>query len=167
MSREWWLSARLLALASLTIACGPSWPRQRDATCDFDGVPRYREGYLRVVHRPALRQTGGGKGEERGTIATLMTQANSRQTGVLRGGVVRIFQGGRTATGIIRRSNVDENGRAVFDTLPPGWYYVEGLAIGFSRLGDSVQVRAGYQNTIELQMRTDILCLSDVWIRPT
>jgi hypothetical protein len=57
--------------------------------------------------------------------------------------------------------------QAVFDSLPPGWYYLDGLAIGFSRLGDSVHVRAGYRDSIELQMQTNGACLSQVRVGAT
>lgn len=155
------IGARMLVLAMITIACAPSWPRERVAKCG--GAPQYREGYHRVVHRLAPHPS---RGDQRGAIVALMTQANSRQTEMT--AVVRLFQGeGRAATDVLRGSRADANGRALFDSLPPGRYYVEGLAIGFSRLGDFVQVRAGFQDTVELQMRTDPLCLFGVGIGAT
>ncbi len=158
--------AHTLTLASfaIAIACAPHWPRER---VDCGGTLEYREGYHRVVPILAARQSRG-EPDQLGIIVMLMTQANPRRNGVLGGGAVRLFQGeGRAATDVLRRSFMDANGQAVFDSLPPGWYYLEGLAIGYSRLGDSVQVRAGYRDTIKLQMRTDNGCLSQVRVGAT
>lgn len=162
MSRERRLiSAHVVALASITVACASSWPRERVADCN--GEATYREGYHRVIHRLAPRPSHG---DQYGAIVALMSQANSRQSEGMTA-LVRLFQGeGRATTDVVRQSRID-GGRVVFDSLPPGWYYMEGLAIGFSRLGDSVQVRAGYQDTIELQMRTNPLCLFGVGIGAT
>ena len=156
----------MLALASITIACGPSWPRERVVNCG--DAPQYREGYNRVVQRMASLLSSSSPTQP-GAIVTLMTQANGERTGVIKEyGAVRLFRGeGRAATDVLRQRFVDTTGQVVFDSLPPGWYYVEGLAIGFSRLGDSVQVRAGYRDTIELQMQTDPLCLHGVGVGAT
>lgn len=157
----------MLALATITVACGPSWPRERVANCG--DAPQYREGYHRVVHRLASPVPNSSP-DRLGGIVTLMTQANSRRTGVVREyGAVRLFRGGggRAASDVLRHRFVDTTGRVVFDSLPSGWYYVEGAAIGFSRLGDSVHVRSGYRDSIELQMRTNPLCLHGVGVGAT
>jgi hypothetical protein len=166
MSHAWRLpGAQALILASIAIGCAPHWPRER-VDCG-GGTLEYREGYHRVVPRLAPRPSRG-EPDHLGAIVMLMTQANARQAGALGGGAMRLYEGqGRAATDVLRRSFMDPNGQAVFDSLPPGWYYLEGLAIGFARLGDSVQVRAGYRDTIELQMRTDDGCLSRVRIGST
>ena len=151
----------MMALTSIAVGCARSWPRERAADCN--GEPTYREGYYRVVHRLALRPS---RGDEKGAIVALMTQANSRQIEMT--AAVRLFRGeGRASTDVVRQSRTDANARAVLDSLPPGQYYIQGLAIGFSRLGDSVKVRPGFQDTVELQMRTDPLCMSGVGIGAT
>jgi hypothetical protein len=165
MSHVWRLPrAHTLTLAGIAIACAPHWPRVR---VDCGSALEYREGYHRMVRHLASVPSPGNP-DQLGVMVMFMTQANARQAGVLGGGAVRLFQGqGRAANDELRRSFMDAKGQAVFDSLPPGWYYLEGLAIGFSRLSDSVQVRAGYRDSIELQMQTNDACLSKVRVGAT
>lgn len=49
---------------------------------------------------------------------------------------------------------------AQFDSLSPGVVTIRSRAIGFLPLRHTWKLRAGYRDTLEMQMRTDRNCLS-------
>jgi hypothetical protein len=62
---------------------------------------------------------------------------------------------------VATHSCAQSDGRVRLDSLGPGLLFVRARAIGFLPLGDTVRVRAGFVDTLEVQMRTDVGCLQE------
>jgi hypothetical protein len=126
------------------------------------------EGYHRVRMRPAEITDSGLTARGRGAIVIVVSRATRAATGGIESANVRLFGGvAEISDSLVASKGTDVRGLTRFDDLVPREYFVHARAIGYRRIGGSHQVRAGYLDTIEVQMRTDWLCLDDVGVPAT
>jgi hypothetical protein len=148
----------LLAGSTILLACAPQWPRIPAGSCA--GQRAYQEGYHRVLRRSALSSEPELSRQQLGSLHVLVSQANRHRVGPLEGANVRVFRG-RAASpdSIVRSTRVGQGGDVAVDSLRSAVYFVHARAIGFVGLGDTVAVRPGFRDTVEIQLRTDDNCL--------